>query len=134
MTWGLRPKVVYWLFVSIVQPSVTFASLVLWLGCQMASAKTRLSRIQRLACLVIKGAMCTTAAGAMDALAFLHLMYIVVRGEARSTAHQLWSLGCWSCFQPSRGHSSILMQLQKSVPIFNVRVDVMRPGFEFETK
>lgn len=26
------------------------------------------------------------------------------------------------------------MWLQKSVPIFNVRVDVMRPGFEFETK
>jgi hypothetical protein len=58
----------------------------------------------------------------------------VVQGEARSTAHQLWSLGCWSHLHPSGGRSSILMQLQKTVPIFHVRVDVMRPGLEFDTK
>jgi len=40
----------------------------------MPSAKTRLSRIERLACLVIKRAMCTTAAGVMDAVAFFHVM------------------------------------------------------------
>jgi hypothetical protein len=74
VTWGLRPKVVYWLCVCIFQPSVSFASLVWWPGCQMPSAKTRLSRIQKLACLVIKGTMLITAAGAMDAFAFLHVM------------------------------------------------------------
>ena len=118
-TWGLRPKVVYWLCVSIIQPSITFASLVWWPSCQMASARTRLSRIQRLACLVIKGAMRITAAGAMDALTFLPPLNVAVEGETRSTAHQLWSLGCWFHLHPNRGHSSILMWLRKSVPIFN---------------
>jgi hypothetical protein len=28
VTWGLRPGVVYWLYVSVIRPSVTFASLV----------------------------------------------------------------------------------------------------------
>ena len=108
MTWGLRPKVVYWLYVSIIQPSITFASLVWWPGCQMVSARTRLSRIQRIACLVIKGAMHVTAAGAMVAPTCLPPLNVVVECEARSTAHQLWSLGCWSQLHPSREHSSIL--------------------------
>jgi len=98
---GLRPKEVYWLYVSIIQPSITLASLVWWPGCQMTSARTRLSRIQRLACLVIKGAMHTTAAGAMDAPTCPPPLNVVVEGEARSTAHQLWSMGCWSQLHPN---------------------------------
>jgi len=58
----------------------------------MASANTRLSRVRRLACLVIKGALCTTAADALDALTCLPALNVVVQVEARSTAHQLWSL------------------------------------------
>ena len=34
MVWGLGPRVVHWLYVSIVRPSVNFASLVWWPGCQ----------------------------------------------------------------------------------------------------
>ena len=133
-TWGLRPKVVYWLYISIIWLSITFASLVWCPGCQTASAKKRQSRIQRLACLGIKGAMQTTALGSMEALVCLPPLNVVVQGEARSAAFQLWSLGCWSYLYPSREHSSILMWLQKSVPLFNMRVNVMRPGFDFETK
>ena len=55
--WGLKPRVVHWLYVAIIRPTVTFASLVWWPGCQSASAKRKLSRIQRLACLGITGAM-----------------------------------------------------------------------------
>jgi len=44
----------------MVQPSITFASLVWWPGCQTASAKKRLSSMQRLVWLGIMGAMCTT--------------------------------------------------------------------------
>jgi len=58
--WGLGPRVVHWLHVSVIMQSVTFASLVWWPGCQTASAKKKLSRIQRLACLGITGAVSTT--------------------------------------------------------------------------
>jgi hypothetical protein len=43
--WGLRPRVVHWLYVSIVRPSITFVSLVWWPGCETASAKQQLSKV-----------------------------------------------------------------------------------------
>jgi hypothetical protein len=88
----LRHKVVYWLYTSIIRSSITFASLVWWTGCQTSSDKTQLSRIQRLVCLEITGAMRTTPTGDMEALTCLPLLDLVVQGEARATAHQLWSL------------------------------------------
>jgi hypothetical protein len=54
-TWGLGPRVVHCLYTSVIRLSVTFASLVWWPGCHTASAKVKLSRIQRLACLGITG-------------------------------------------------------------------------------
>ena len=97
--WGLRPKLVHWLYVAIVQPTISFASLVWWPGCQTASAKKKLSRV-RLACLGITGAIRMTLTGAMEAFVGLPPLNLVIQGEARLAAHHLWSLGCWSYFHP----------------------------------
>jgi len=40
-TWCLRPGVVHWLYVCIIRPSFTLASLVWCLDCQTANAKKR---------------------------------------------------------------------------------------------
>ena len=125
---------VHWLYVSITGPSITFASLVWWPGCQTANAKKKLIRVQRLACLGLTGAVCTTPTNAVEALIYLPLLELVVQSEARSAAHHLWSLGGWSYLHPKQGHSSILMKLQQSDLIFNMAVDVMRPAFNFEPK
>jgi len=90
---GLKPKVVHWLYVAIVRPSIYFTSLVWWPGCQTSSAKKRLSKVQRLASLGITGAIRTTPTGAMEALSGLPPLDLVIQGEARSAAHRLWSLG-----------------------------------------
>ena len=132
--WSLRPRVVHWLYVTIIRPLVTFASLVWWPGCQTASAKWKLSRIQRLACFGITRAMRTTPTNVVEALICFPPLELVVQSEARSAAHQLWSLGCWSYLHPNRGHSNILMRLQQSDLIFNMGVNVMRPAFNLEHK
>jgi len=68
VTWGLKPRVVHFLYVAIIRPSVNFASLVLWPGCQTASAKRKLSRVQRLAFLGITGSMSTIPPNAVEEL------------------------------------------------------------------
>jgi hypothetical protein len=129
---GLRPKVVHWLYVDIVRPTISFASLVWWPGCQTTSTKNKLSKVQRLSCLGITGAFRTTPTGAMEALVGLRPLDLVIQGEARSAAHRLWSLGCRSYLHPQQGLSCILTRLQKSDAIFNMRVDVMNPVYNLE--
>jgi hypothetical protein len=87
--WGLRPKVVQGLYVSIIRPSITSASLVWCPGCQTAGAKKRLSRVQRLACLGITGAMRTTPTSGMVALTDLPPLELLVQSKARLPAHCL---------------------------------------------
>jgi hypothetical protein len=87
--WGLGPRVVHWLYVSVIRPSITFASLVWWPGSQTTIAKSKLSRIRRWACLGITGAVCTTPTRAMEALICLPPLEFVVWGEARMAAHLL---------------------------------------------
>lgn len=81
------PEIVYWLHLSIIQPSITFAPLVWWPGWKTCSAKKKLRRIQRLVCLGTMGYMHTIPTGAMEALTCLPPHSVVVQGEARSAAH-----------------------------------------------
>ena len=100
----------------------------------MASAKKKLSKAQRLACLGIMGAICKSPTGAMEALVGLPPLDLVINGEARSATHCLWSLECWSYLHPQEEHSCVSTRLQKPDPIFNMRVDVMKPVFNLEPK
>jgi hypothetical protein len=109
--WGLRPRLVHWLFTSVVRPSITYASLVRWPGCETARAKQLLSKIQRLAYLGITGSVHTTPTNAIEALVSLPPLDLVVQGEARASAHHLWSLGSWSYLHANSGHSRILVRL-----------------------
>ena len=80
---------VYWLHVAIVLVTISFASLVWWPGCQTASAKKKLRKVQRLACLGTTGVFRTTPTGVMEALAGLPALGLVIQGEARSVAPPL---------------------------------------------
>jgi len=107
---------------------------VVWPGCQTASAKRKLSTVQRLASLVIKGAMRIIPSNAVEAHIWLPPLELVVQSEARSAARRLLSLGLSSYLQTNRGHSSILMRLQQTDPVFNKKFVVMRTAHIFESQ
>jgi hypothetical protein len=68
----------------------------------------------------------------MEALVGLPPLDLVIQGEAKSAANHLWTLRGWSYLNPQRGHNCILARLQKSDPIFNMRVDFMRTVYNLE--
>jgi hypothetical protein len=86
-----------------------------------------------IACLRIMVATSTTPS-ALEVLTCLPPLDLVVQGEARSAAHRLWNLGCWSYLHPNGGHITILMWLQKLDPIFSMGNNIMRPAYNFEPK
>jgi len=69
-----------------------------------------------------------------EALTCLPSLDLLVQGEARYAAHRLGSLEFQSYLHCSGGHSIILMWIQKSDPIFNMGVEVMRSAYNFEPK
>jgi hypothetical protein len=66
-------------------------SMVAWHS--KSKCKKKLNKVQRLACLRITGALRTTPIGAMEALAGLPPLDLLIHGEASSAAHRLWSWG-----------------------------------------
>ena len=116
MGWGLGPKVVHWLYVTIIWPTISYASLLWQPRCQTASTKNKLSKEQRLGCLGIIGAYYTTPTGPMEVLVGLPPLDLVIQGEARSAAHHLWSLGCWFTFTPDKDTHAYWLGFRSRIP------------------
>jgi len=64
--WGLRPNMVHWLYTRVIRPSILHGALVWWPKAMQKTTKTKLGRIQRMACLAITGAMKLTPTTAME--------------------------------------------------------------------
>jgi len=97
---AIFPNTVSGLTQCILSTIEMVTTTVWWSGCQTASAKKKLSKVQRLACLGITGVICMTPTGAMEALIGLPPLELVIQGVVRSVAHRLWSFGCWSYLHP----------------------------------
>jgi hypothetical protein len=74
--WALRPKVMHWIYTVVVRPIVIYAAAAVWWpGVNFRKSRAELSKLQRLACLGITGAMRiapTAAIGVLLGLPPLH--------------------------------------------------------------
>lgn len=127
-TWGLKPKMMHWLYTVVVRPMITYASLVWWTKTQQHSAIAELSKVQRLACLAITGAMKTAPTAAIETLLNIPPLHIIIMAEA------------WMGFsrikrQPMNsnelGHNRIGKHV--GLDILYMPKDYMEPRFSFET-
>lgn len=58
--WGLKSKMVLWLYTMVVKPIISYASIIWWPKVEQATVRTRFDSLQRLVCLGVLGAMTTT--------------------------------------------------------------------------
>jgi hypothetical protein len=80
---------VYWAGIEISPLVIAYGSLVWWPKVLQTTAQQKLTKIQRLACLGITGAMRTTPTAALEALLDLPPLHLYVEGQARLTAHRM---------------------------------------------
>ena len=65
-TWGLTPRTMRWMYTAIIRPSLTYAAVVWWPRVELKTASCKLEHLQRLACLLITGALRTTPTKALE--------------------------------------------------------------------
>lgn len=105
-SWGLKPKLMHWLYASMVRPSVLYGSTVWWPCVEVAHVVRKLAGFQRMACLSITGAVSSTPGAALNCCLDILPLEVCIMAAARSKAHQLQLGKLWHGDQ-GHGHTKI---------------------------
>ena len=85
--WGLKPSMMKWMYTTIIRPMTTYAAQV-WNRKSSRSTEgrrvthTKLQKVQRLALLLITGAMKTTPTDALEAILNIPPLFLIIESEA----------------------------------------------------
>jgi ribonuclease HI len=130
--WGLRPKMLHYLYTTVVRPASAYACQVWWPKVKQAGARLELQRIQRTPCMSITGAFKTTPSAALEALLNLPLLDLFMEGEARNSSYRLICLeqnnlkNMWF----DKSHPQIFHELNNNF-ILGMPLDLVVPKFNF---
>jgi hypothetical protein len=93
-TWGLKPKVLHWIYIMIIRPILTYGTTVWWMNVNYVSRR-ELNKLQKLACLAIMGVMKTTSTAAMEVLLGLPPLHVVTEAEVQAGIYRLMCNQQW---------------------------------------
>ncbi len=108
--WGLKPKLIRWLYLAVVRPILTYGSLVWWHATKKKTKLDRLMNVQRQACIGITGALRTTATTSLEVILNIMPIDIHIVGLAYNSALRLSSLGLFKACNSRFSHGSILSE------------------------
>ena len=131
-SWGLRPKMIHWIYLAIVKPRITYASLIWWSKTKQTTTQTRFGKLQRLATIAITGAMGSTPSKALDAL--LHLVPLPQAIQLDAFKNALRLARTKDLFEGDlKGHLSILKEFNIN-PLILGNEDNMDKQYDFNHK
>jgi hypothetical protein len=104
-TWGLKPRVVHWIYTMVMRTVLTYVSTVWWPRVRYDVSRTELSKIQRLACLAITGGMKATPTAAMEVLLGLPPLHVMIEAEAQARIYRLMCDQQWKPKSTDFGHT-----------------------------
>ena len=104
--WGLSPKVVFWLYETVVKPIMFYGVFVWWRALERSTLAKKLERVQRAALIGISGALRTTPTLALNAILNIAPVDIAGRCIAAKCALRLREAGLLK--RSEQGHSEIL--------------------------
>lgn len=130
--WGLQPKVVRWLYVTVIRPMVTYGCLVWWQRCRLQEARKSLASFQRLACIATVGAIRSTPTAALEVLLGLPPLHLFLENAATTAAHRLVVHGM--LLDQSGGHASILSSAREWCKELNMPQDRIPKALAFNNR
>ena len=73
----------HWMYTAVLRPMTTYASFIWYKEAAKKTYSNMLSKIQRLACVLITGAMRSTPTSAMEAMLCLPPLHLFMKSEAK---------------------------------------------------
>lgn len=127
-SWGLNPKIIEWLYKTIVRPIISYAALIWWPRVTTKECEKALSTIQRTACLAITGAGRSCPTAAVQVILDLTPLHIFIKNEAAKWAIRI---KISQNLKPGdlKGHLSILSECNVPIDEFT---DSMIKKYQFE--
>lgn len=125
-TWGLSPKLTYWIFTAVVRPILLYAVAVWWTASKVKENCRKLDGVQRMVGIGITGALKTTATDAILVLLGIPFVAHTAKSIAANTALRLLAIGQWKI--RTYGHSNILAEFN----IKMVDMDLCKDNLNFK--
>jgi len=113
--WGVTPEAMYWIYTMMVRPILTYAAVVWWPKVNQETAKKKLEKVQRLACIGITGAFRTTPTKAIEALLGLLPLDLFIKKTAAAAALRMHRNATWHIYGDAVGHRKILELVHNEV-------------------
>lgn len=132
LNWGLKPKVVLWIYTAIIRPRMAYASLIWWKKCQIGTVQAKLAKVQRLALIGVTGAMKSTPSAGIEAMLCLEPLHLFIEVSARCTFLRLSHSNYIE--KVNYGHSSLWNQMTKEIPELEMPVDKIAPTYKFDRR
>lgn len=129
-SWGLSPKMSMWIYKQMILPGILYGSVIWWEKTTKKTAQQKLSKIQRLACLNITGAMCSTPTASLEVILNLNPLHLTIQGEAMKQAIELHKLFKFK-EGDHRGHLRILNEA-RSIKDMAMCSDQINPVIELK--
>ena len=108
-TWGLSPKMMLWVYKQIIIPRITYGSLTTWKAINdKKSYFNMLNKIQRMALLMVTGAMRTTPTTALEVITNTIPIDVKVKSNAILAYKRLKYAGTWREDSIPKGQASIV--------------------------
>ncbi len=129
-TWGLKPKVVMWLYKSIIRPILCYGCHVWSDRVKTKSFRSGIEHVQRMVLLGVTGVMNSTPTRALETLLSILPIELFIEQEAVVTATRLKNVGCWK--ETAHGHATILNSKCAAIPELMMPSDKSVPLYRFE--
>jgi hypothetical protein len=123
--------VVYWIYTAVVRPIVTYAATIWWPRVKPKTSQAELSKLQRMACLGIMGAMRSTPTAAMEVLLGQPPLHLQMEAEAKVGNYRLRCSEQWRPESEGFGQAYMIQDMKKE-PILLMGADKMIPKHVYD--
>ena len=136
-TWGIKPSIMKWIYPAMIRPIMSYACVSWTGGLSKKYLVRKLTKVLRLACLMISSTFPGTPTGALDILLNIitiekFLLTEALRASYRITVSGLWHVNPIGSFGKTKSHVDVCNETRRFLPLLQMPADRIKKTKVFE--